>query len=75
MITATERLMRLFRKHRSAFSIEGLPDGKVHITVSNDYGSFQDVAGGDFDNLDEGINECINQLETRARKRSIKEIK
>lgn len=71
---AVDRLMRLFQKHNVNFSIEGLSDGKIHVSISKDYGSFQDVAGGDYNTIEEGIHGCVNQLEDRARRRTIKKV-
>lgn len=66
--------MRLFQKHRVTFSIEGLPDGQVHISIAKDYGKFQDVVGGDFESMEEGIHDSINALEERARRRTVKKV-
>lgn len=67
--------MRLFQKHSVSFSIEGLADGLVHITIAKDYGKFQDVVGGPYKTIEEGIHESIDELERRSRARTIVKVK
>jgi hypothetical protein len=71
---AITRLERLFQRHAVSFSIEGLPDGLIHITLAKDYGSFQDVISGEYEDFDAGVHDCIDELEERSRRRSIKKV-
>lgn len=72
-MSVEDRLANLFERGGVTFSIETVvtKDGpKALVTITKSTGSTQDTVGGTYENVDEGINDCIDKLDEMARKRS-----
>lgn len=72
-MSADERLSKLMSRGGIRFSIETIdgPNGALAlITITRVNGSTQDSVGGTYDTIEEGINDCLDKLDSMAKERS-----
>ena len=70
MSKATDRLAELIAKKGINFSIEVLPTAQVLITLTKKINGNDETVAGTYDDLEKGLEDCIDKLNKIAIKKS-----